>query len=43
MSVMGAVTPKGGTVNAGGVNGLKHGMTSKPSYSHGTAAAAKTV
>ena len=32
MSVMGAVTPEGGTVNAGGVNRLKHGMALKPSY-----------
>ena len=32
MSVMGAVTPEGGTVNADVVNRLKHGMTLKPSY-----------
>ena len=43
MSVMGAVTPEGGTVNADDVNGLKHGMTLKPSYTHGTSAATKTV
>ena len=43
MSVTGAVTLKGGTVNADDVNGLKHGMTLKPSYTHGTSAATKTV